>query len=232
MPVIKENIMYSKWINLLAEATEGTTKKASPWGMWIIVGVFVLLFVGMSILNRRSQKKRQQETENTLNAIKPGNKVKTVGGICGIVVEVCPEDNTFVLETGTEASGKSYIKFDRQAIYQTDAVPEPVVEAPVEEAASAEEILPVEEAVVPVVAEEAQEKPAKKEKKAKKAKTEKAPVVEEAPVEAVVEEAPVVAEEAQEKPAKKEKKAKKAKTEKAPVAEEAPVETAAEETQE
>ena len=27
-----------------------------------------------------------------------------------------------ILETGTEASGKSYLKFDKQAVYQTDAV--------------------------------------------------------------------------------------------------------------
>ena len=59
-----------------------------------------------------------------INASTRGNKVKTIGGICGVVVEVCPEDNTFVLETGTEASGKSYIKFDKQAVYQTDAVAE------------------------------------------------------------------------------------------------------------
>ncbi len=57
-----------------------------------------------------------------LDAIKPGSKVKTIGGICGVVVEVNAEENTFVLETGTEASGKSYIKFDKQAVYQTDAV--------------------------------------------------------------------------------------------------------------
>ena len=57
-----------------------------------------------------------------LDAIQPGHKVKTIGGICGIVVEVNPEDNTFILETGTEASGKSYLKFDKQAVYQTDAV--------------------------------------------------------------------------------------------------------------
>ncbi|MBQ8308354.1 MAG: preprotein translocase subunit YajC, partial [Clostridia bacterium] len=73
--------------------------------------------------NRRTQKKRQEETQNTLDAIKPGNKVKTIGGICGIVVEVC-DDNTFVLETGSENSGKSYMKFDKQAVYQTDAVAE------------------------------------------------------------------------------------------------------------
>ncbi|MBR2441609.1 MAG: preprotein translocase subunit YajC [Clostridia bacterium] len=85
-----------------------------------------------------------------LNAIQPGNKVKTIGGICGVVVEVCPEDNTFVLETGTEQSGKSYIKFDKQAVYQTDAVAkkeEPVVQdAPVEETPF-EETAPVEESV-------------------------------------------------------------------------------------
>ena len=81
-----------------------------------------------------------------LDAIKPGNKVKTIGGICGVVVEVCPEDNTFVMETGTEASGKSNLKFDKQAVYQTDAVVNketaPVAEsAPVEETKEA----PVEE---------------------------------------------------------------------------------------
>lgn len=130
--------MYNKLANLM----EGSEQNASPWGMYILIGVFVLLFVGMMILNRRTQKKRQTETENMLNAIKPGNKVKTIGGICGVVVEVCPEDNTFVLETGTEASGKSYIKFDKQAVYQTDAVPTPV--APVEAAPVAEEA-PAEE---------------------------------------------------------------------------------------
>ena len=76
----------------------------------------------MMIFNSRSQKKRQQESQKMLDAIKPGSKVKTIGGICGVVVEVNAEENTFVLETGTEASGKSYIKFDKQAVYQTDAV--------------------------------------------------------------------------------------------------------------
>lgn len=86
--------------------------------------VLVAIIIVFMVYNRRVQAKRQQETTDMLNAIKPGNKVKTIGGICGVVVEVCPEDNTFVLETGTEASGKSYIKFDKQAVYQTDAVAE------------------------------------------------------------------------------------------------------------
>lgn len=89
---------------------------------YVLIGVMVaILIVSMVLMNRRS-KKRQQEAQDLIDAVKPGNKVKTIGGICGIVVEVDPEDDTFVLETGTETSGKCYIKFVRQAIYESDAV--------------------------------------------------------------------------------------------------------------
>ena len=103
---------------LLAESAGG-----SNWGSIVFIVLIVAAFVAMMIFNSRSNKKRQQESQKMLDAIKPGSKVKTIGGICGVVVEVNPEENTFVLETGTEASGKSFIKFDKQAVYQTDAVP-------------------------------------------------------------------------------------------------------------
>ena len=105
---------------------------AGKYGSYILMGVLLLIIIVFMVLNSNAQKKRQQETLDMLNAIQPGNKVKTIGGICGVVVEVCPEDNTFVLETGTEASGKSYIKFDKQAVYQTDAVVKKDAVAPVE----------------------------------------------------------------------------------------------------
>ena len=117
----------------------------NPWVSWVIMGGLLVAIIVFMILSRRSQKKRQQEQIDQLNAIGPGNKVKTIGGICGIVVEVCPEDNTFILETGSEASGKSYIKFDKQAVYQTDAVAKKAEPAPVVEEVVAEE-LPVVEA--------------------------------------------------------------------------------------
>ena len=94
-------------------------------GSTVLILGLVAVVVLFMIFNSRSTKKRQQEAQNKLDAIRPGNKVKTIGGICGVVVEVNPEDNTFVLETGTEASGKSYLKFDKQAVYQTDAVVNP-----------------------------------------------------------------------------------------------------------
>lgn len=108
--------------DLLTSSSTAQANQGNGWGTWIMMGVLLLIIIAFMIFNRRTQKKKQQETMDMLDAIKPGNKVKTIGGICGVVVEVCPEDNTFVLETGTEESGKSYLKFDKQAVYQTDAV--------------------------------------------------------------------------------------------------------------
>ncbi len=155
---------------------EGTTNAASGYGNWImlaILAVLIVVVVVMYVLGNKKRKKQEQDAKDLINAVKPGNKVKTIGGICGIVVEVDDEENTFVLETGTELSGKSYIKFDRQAIYQTDAVVEKpeantAVEAPAEEAIEA----PAEATEVAEVVEEtpvAEEAPAE-ETKGKKSK--------------------------------------------------------------
>ena len=122
------------------------TEGANNSGSGIMILVLIAVFIAYMVYSNRQQKKRQKETQDTLNAIKPGNKVKTIGGICGVVVEVCPDDNTIVLETGTEKSGKSYIKFDKQAVYQTDAVApkEEKVATPAVEETPAEEVPAVE----------------------------------------------------------------------------------------
>ena len=149
------------WFNLLEAAEDTSATTTNKWLMPVLMGLAAVAAIVFLFLNRRSQKKKANEMQGMLDAIQPGNKVKTIGGICGIVVEVCPEDNTFVLETGTEASGKSYIKFDKQAVYQTDAtapkkevakkpVKNEVVEAPVEEKVEETVEAPVAEETAPV----------------------------------------------------------------------------------
>ena len=93
--------------------------------MYVMLGAIVVLFVVWMVFSSKKRKKQEQDAQNLINAVGPGNKVKTIGGICGIVVEVDKEENTFILETGSETTGKCFIKFDKQAIYQTDAVVEP-----------------------------------------------------------------------------------------------------------
>ena len=144
------NLLTSAATSVAGSDSEGTTAGCAGGGLWIMVGVFAFIMIIMSFTSKRSQKKRQEAVMQEHQALRPGNKVKTIGGICGVVVEICPEDNTFVLETGTEASGKSYIKFDMQAIYQTDAVAQKTAEEPKKETAKEE----VKEEAVETVVEE------------------------------------------------------------------------------
>ena len=58
------------------------------------------------------------------------------------MVEVNDEEGTFVLRTGDSEGNCSYMKFDKQAIYQTDAKAEPTDE-PKEE--TKEEVVEPEE---------------------------------------------------------------------------------------
>lgn len=110
-------------LSALLSSNESTTTGSNiDWVTWVILAVFIVIIVVFFVFSSRRNKKKQEEAQQLMDAVKPGNKVKTIGGVCGIVVEVDSEENTFVLETGSETTGKCYMKFDKQAIYQTDAV--------------------------------------------------------------------------------------------------------------
>ena len=144
--------------NLLTDTTSSSGNTGGGYQTWVLLGVAVLMIGLMMFFNHRSQKKRQKEMDDTLAAIKPGCKVKTIGGICGVVVEVNNDENTFVLETGSKKN-KSYIKFDKIAVYQTDAKKEEATakEEKVEEPAPAEVAEPGAEEVVEAPAEAVEE---------------------------------------------------------------------------
>ena len=107
------------FFNLLDDTTQTTNN--GGWFTWAILIVFIVLVVVYFLFSGRKRGQAQKEYTEMLEAIKPGNKVKTAGGICGIVVEVCDEDNTVIIETGSEQSGKSYVKMDKELIAKTDA---------------------------------------------------------------------------------------------------------------
>lgn len=105
--------------NLLADAGAGNGgNQDGGLGSIIMMIVLVVAVIGLFIWQTISGKKKQKEAQNMVNALKKGDKVKTIGGICGFVVEINDAENTFVLETGTDDK-KSYVKFDKGAIYQT-----------------------------------------------------------------------------------------------------------------
>ncbi len=117
-------------LNLL----EGETQQPQGNGIttYIIMGVLILGIIGLFVWQTISGKKKQKEAQNMVNTLKIGDRVKTIGGICGFVAQINDAENTFVLETGLEET-KSYIKFDKGAIYQTAPAQGNAVAAPVEE---------------------------------------------------------------------------------------------------
>lgn len=102
------------FFNLLTDAP----KEQDPTMTYIIFGVMAVAIIGLFVWQSISNKKRRKEAEDMVSGLKKGDRVKTIGGICGFVVEINDAENTFVLETGTDAQ-KSYVKFDKAAIYQT-----------------------------------------------------------------------------------------------------------------
>lgn len=102
-------------------------------GSIIIMIVLIVAIIALFVWQTISGKKKQKEAQDMVDALKVGDRVKTIGGICGFVAEINNEENTFVLETGTDSS-KSYVKFDKGAIYQTAPAQGNAVAAPAEPA--------------------------------------------------------------------------------------------------
>lgn len=139
--------------NLLLESSTGSetgngTGVGNNIGSIIMLIVIVVAIVGMFIWQSVSNKKKQKEAKNMVDSLRIGDRVKTIGGICGYVAQINDGENTFVLETGLEGN-KSYVKFDKGAIYQTargdGAKTAPVAEEKVEETKVVEQTAPVEE---------------------------------------------------------------------------------------
>ena len=67
--------------------------QGSSWSMWLML---ILIFVVMWFFMIRPQRKQQKELQQFRDSLKKGDKVVTVGGIFGTVVEV--KDRTLLLE--------------------------------------------------------------------------------------------------------------------------------------
>ncbi|MCH5212986.1 MAG: preprotein translocase subunit YajC [Oscillospiraceae bacterium] len=75
--------------------------------------IIVVLFYFLLI---RPQRKRDKENKAMLAAMKVGDKVTTIGGICGKVVKI--KDNFVYIETGGVGSEaqKCTLKMERDAV--------------------------------------------------------------------------------------------------------------------
>lgn len=116
--------------NQTTQQTTGTTTQnaagqqpqANPV-MSTIVSIFplVLIIVLLYFMMIRPQRKREKETKAMINAMKVGDKVVTIGGICGKVAKI--KDEFVFIETGNIGTQdeKSVIKMERDAIRSVES---------------------------------------------------------------------------------------------------------------
>ena len=90
-------------------AASGAALVTSFLPLVIIVVLFYFLLI-------RPQRKRDKENKAMLSAMKVGDKITTIGGICGKVVKI--KDNFVYIETGSigQDAQKSTLKMERDSI--------------------------------------------------------------------------------------------------------------------
>lgn len=78
--------------------------------IWTIIWPFLLMFVVFYFLLIRPQQKKQKQRNMMLNQIKKGDKITTIGGLHGTIVELT--DDVVVLRVNDTVK----MTFDRSAI--------------------------------------------------------------------------------------------------------------------
>lgn len=95
------NIIY------LLQAAQPAQPQGSSWTMWVMLA---LIFVVMYLFMIRPQRKEQKKLEEFRNSLKKGDKVVTVGGIYGEIVEV--NEKTALLKV----DGDVKLRVDKQGL--------------------------------------------------------------------------------------------------------------------
>lgn len=137
--------------------------------MLVLLAIMVVVLV---VLPMFTNKRRNKAINDLHSSLRPGDVIKTVGGIVGKIVEIkeiSPVDREMVVETGV-GDNKTTMVFDIQAVYQVLSKTEaPVASTPfnevpaaevAEEPVKAEEAVPAEAVEAPVAQEQKTEEAA------------------------------------------------------------------------
>ena len=108
--------MFNSIIAFAENASQNTQATATPLDFIISLLPMILLFVLLYFMMIRPQKKQQKAQQAMRAALKVGDKVVSIGGICGKVAKI--KDDYIWVESSMPgaAEDKAFIKFKRNAI--------------------------------------------------------------------------------------------------------------------
>ena len=100
-----------------SQVSQQAAQQANPWQWVLTIGIWVVVIAAAYFLFIRPQKKRQKAEEELRNSIEIGDDITTIGGIVGRVIAVKEDDETVVIETGSD---KTRMRFKKWAISSID----------------------------------------------------------------------------------------------------------------
>ena len=92
---------------ILLQAAEAAQPQGGGWTMWVML---ILIIVVMWFFMIRPQRKQQKELQKFRDGLSKGDKVVTIGGIYGTVVEI--KEKTLLLEVDSNVK----IKVDKNTV--------------------------------------------------------------------------------------------------------------------
>ncbi len=101
-----------------ASAAGSTEAAANPTATLISYGVMIVMMIAVFyFMLIRPQRKKDKQVKEMLNALKPGDRVTTIGGIYGTITSI--RDDTITLSVGSQ---RTEMVFARWAIRGVEEV--------------------------------------------------------------------------------------------------------------
>lgn len=70
----------------------------NDWFIWVVLAVVFVGMILMTVIPQRKQKKKMQEMMSSLSV---GDKIMTIGGFVGTIVEINNDNDRFTINVGS-----------------------------------------------------------------------------------------------------------------------------------
>ena len=93
-------MLFNFFMTALAESgevTSDTTSSSSTGEVLSMIIMLVVMFAILYFMMIRPQKKKEKKVKNMLDALKPGDRICTIGGLYGTIISIKDDDITITL---------------------------------------------------------------------------------------------------------------------------------------
>ncbi len=98
-------------------SSESSAAQSGGLGSWTLI-IMLVLMVGLFFVMSIPQRKREKKVKEMLDALKPGDRVRTIGGMYGTVTSI--RDDVVTISSGPD---KTRLVFTRSAIATIEDAP-------------------------------------------------------------------------------------------------------------